>query len=552
MNRIISANINGFVFQIDELAYDRLKQYLESLRLRITEKEVYDDIENRIAELFSHLLNTGTPAIFLNHVEDVIAQVGSAEELGDAMDSVDRDGAAEGETFTSGAASGAASASASGHAGGGHAKRLYRNEDDVVVYGVCSGIAAYFGWDPVFVRAIFGVLAVASFGTVILVYVFLMVIIPVASTPAEKLQMRGEPVNFDNLAKVVDQNVRSAYESAYAKAMENVKPRAKRGLGKTGRLVVKVFAAIALVALFSVIVPGVIGAVLSAGMFAFVFDAFYDYFLLGYTYLGGTILAICAVVLVPLIHLIYGLIRILVNGKKMSPFLRWPLNVAFWIALVFLTVKSVEVGRGFSSSASVNFAKTCEQVDSTKTIVVRTETVPLKWDGELDGRARQELDESIKDIDVEVTLNGGGVGLIRDGYHGEHAFYDLMVNRASNDVSLTIATTLEAKPFVTVFKRSRGNRKSAITYAAGLRYDVRWDSTTLVLPDVLILGKNAPWRNPSVEVVLNLPIGYKANIDRSCRDLISYVNDQYLGLDDMENGYARVRSTESGVEMILP
>lgn len=546
MNRIISANINGFVFQIDELAYDRLKQYLESLRLRITEKEVYDDIENRIAELFSHLLNTGTPAIFLNHVEDVIAQVGSAEELGDAMDSVDRDGAAEGEAFTSGAASGAASASASGHAGGGHAKRLYRNEDDVVVYGVCSGIAAYFGWDPVFVRAIFGVLAVASFGTVILVYVFLMVIIPAASTPAEKLQMRGEPVNFDNLAKVVDQNVRSAYESAYAKAMENVKPRAKRGLGKTGRLVVKVFAAIALVALFSVIVPGVIGAVLSAGMFAFVFDAFYDYFLLGYTYLGGTILAICAVVLVPLIHLIYGLIRILVNGKKMSPFLRWPLNVAFWIALMFLTVKSVEVGRGFSSSASVNFAKTCEQVDSAKTIVVRAETVPLKWDGELDGRARQELDESIKDIDVEVTLNG------RDGYHGEHAFYDLMVNRASNDVSLTIATTLEAKPFVTVFKRSRGSRKSAITYAAGLRYDVRWDSMTLVLPDVLILGKNAPWRNPSVEVVLNLPIGYKANIDRSCRDLISYVNDQYLGLDDMENGYARVRSTESGVEMILP
>jgi phage shock protein PspC (stress-responsive transcriptional regulator) len=538
MNRIISANINGFVFQIDELAYDRLKQYLESLRLRITEKEVYDDIENRIAELFSHLLNTGTPAIFLNHVEDVIAQVGSAEELGDAMDSVDRDGAGEGEAFTSGAAS--------GHAGGGHAKRLYRNEDDVVVYGVCSGIAAYFGWDPVFVRAIFGVLAVASFGTVILVYVFLMVIIPAASTPAEKLQMRGEPVNFDNLAKVVDQNVRSAYESAYAKAMENVKPRAKRGLGKTGRMLVKVFAAIALVALFSVIVPGVIGAVLSAGMFAFVFDAFYDYFLLGYTYLGGTILAICAVVLVPLIHLIYGLIRILVNGKKMSPFLRWPLNVAFWVALVFLTVKSVEVGRGFSSSASVNFAKTCEQVDSAKTIVVRTETVPLKWEGELDGRARQELDESIKDIDVEVTLNG------RDGYHGEHAFYDLMVNRASNDVSLTIATTLEAKPFVTVFKRSRGSRKSAITYAAGLRYDVRWDSTTLVLPDVLILGKNAPWRNPSVEVVLNLPIGYKANIDRSCRDLISYVNDQYLGLDDMENGYARVRSTESGVEMILP
>ena len=552
MNRIISANINGFVFQIDEIAYDRLKQYLESLRLRITEKEVYDDIENRIAELFSHMLNSGTPAIFINQVEDVIAQVGSAEQLGDAMDNSDTEGtdSTNGGAGTNGAAgkNGNEESRASGEPNmyGKDGKRLYRNEDDVVVYGVCSGIAAYFGWDPVFVRAVSGILAIASFGTVILVYIFLMIIIPAASTPAEKLQMRGEPVNFDNLAKVVDHNVRSAYESAYAKAMESVKPRAKRGLSKTGRLLVKFLAAFALVALFSIIVPGVIGAVLSAGMIAFVFDAFYDYFLLGYTYLFGTILAICAVVLVPSIQLIYGLIRILVNGKKMSPFLRWPLNVAFWIALVFLTVKSVEVGRGFSTSASVNFAKTCEQVDSAKTISVRTETVPLKLESELDGRAREELDASINDIDVEVTLNGG------HGYHGEHAFYDLMVNRASNDVSLTIANTLESKPFVTVFKRSRGSRLNAVSNAAGLRYDVRWDSTTLFLPDVLILGKNAPWRNPSVEVVLNLPAGYQANIDRSCRDLISYVNDQYLGLDDMENGYARVRSTESGVEMILP
>jgi len=531
MNRIISANINGFVFQIDEVAYDRLKQYLESLRIRITEKEVYDDIENRIAELFSHFLNSGTPAIFLNQVEEVIAQVGSAEELGDAMDRVDAE--------SGGSNAGAEGAEFAGSTGGsgGDGKRLYRNEDDVVVYGVCSGIAAYFGWDPVFVRAAFGVLAFASFGTVILVYVFLMVIIPAAKTPVEKLQMRGESVNFDNLAKVVDQNVRSA--------MENVSPRAKRGLGKTGKLVVKVFAAIALIALFSIIVPFVVGGVLSAGMFAFVFDAFYDYFLLGYTYLAGTVIAICAVAMVPLIHLIYGLIRILVNGKKMSPFLRWPLNVAFWIALVFLTVKSVEIGRGFSTSASVNYTKTCESSDTAKTIKVRTEAVPMKWEGDVDGPTKAEVEQAMGDMDVEITVNGRQH---REGYD----FYDLILNRASNDVSLTVANTLESKPYVTVFKRSRGSRKSAIANAAGLRYDVRWDSTTLILPDVLILGKNAPWRNPSVEVVLNLPAGYRANIDRSCRDLISYVNDQYLGLDDMENGYARVKSTESGIEMILP
>ncbi len=523
MNRIISANINGFVFQIDEVAYDRLKQYLESLRNRISEKEVYDDIENRIAELFSHYLNSGTPAIFLEHVEAVIAQVGSAEELGAAM---------EGEAMDADRATHAEDAIV-----GDRVKRLYRNEDDVMVYGVCSGIAAYFGWDPVFVRAAFGVLAFASFGTVILVYVFLMVIIPAAKTPAEKLQMRGERVNFDNLAKVVDQNVRSA--------MDNVGPRAKRGLGKTGKMALKVLAAIALIALFSMIVPVVVGGVLSAGMFAFVFDAFYDYFLLGYTYLAGTIIAIFAVALVPLIHMIYGLLRILVNGKKMSPFLRWPLNVAFWIGLIFLTVKSVEIGRGFSTSASVNSTATCESSDTSKTITVKTEPVPMRWESGEDGPSRQEVEAAMGDMDVKVTVNGRAH---KEGYE----FYDLMLNRASNDVTLTVANTLEAKPFVTVYKRSRGSRKTAIVNAMRLNYNVRWDSTTLILPDLLLLGKNDPWRNPSVEVVLNLPIGYKANIDRSCKDLISYVNDQYLGLDEMENGYASVKSTESGIEMILP
>lgn len=533
MNRIISANINGFVFQIDEVAYDRLKQYLESLSERIGEREVYDDIENRIAELFSHYLNSGTPAIFLEHVEAVIVQVGSAEELGAAMDAESYSEGANAEGIAEG---GMRSAGMGGVEVDSAGKRLFRNEDDMRVYGVCSGIAAYFGWDPVFVRAVFGVLALASFGTVILVYVFLMVIIPAAKTPSEKLQMRGERVNFDNLAKVVDQNVRSA--------MDNVGPRAKRGLGKTSKMALKVLAAIALIALFSVIVPVVVGGVLSVGMFAFVFDAFYDYFLLGYSYFAGTVIAISAVAFVPVIYLIYGLIRILVNGKKMSPFLRWPLNIAFWVALVFLTWKSVEIGRGFSTSASVNSTAACKSSDTTKIITVKTEPVPMRWESSEDGPSRQKVEEAMGDMDVEITVNGRAH---KEGYE----FYDLMLNRASNDVTLTVANTLESKPYVTVFKRSRGSRKSAVANAAGLRYDVRWDSTTLILPDLLLLGKNDPWRNPSVEVVLNLPIGYKANIDRSCRDLISYVNDQYLGLDDMENGYASVKSTDSGIEMIL-
>ena len=81
MNRIISANINGFVFQIDELAYDRLKQYLESLRLRITEKEVYDDIENRIAEIFLSNLKNNKQVITAENVDKLIEKMGTIADF---------------------------------------------------------------------------------------------------------------------------------------------------------------------------------------------------------------------------------------------------------------------------------------------------------------------------------------------------------------------------------------------------------------------------------------------------------------------------------------
>ncbi|MFN5890450.1 MAG: PspC domain-containing protein, partial [Bacteroidota bacterium] len=81
MNKILNANINGFVFPIDEGAYEQLKMYLDQLRSGIQDAEVYQDIENRIAELFNYKLKTGKQAIFESDVNDIILQVGSVDEL---------------------------------------------------------------------------------------------------------------------------------------------------------------------------------------------------------------------------------------------------------------------------------------------------------------------------------------------------------------------------------------------------------------------------------------------------------------------------------------
>ena len=63
MNKIITANINGFIFPIDELAYEKLKSYLLALRNKIKDQETITDIENRIAELFNIQIQQGKLAI---------------------------------------------------------------------------------------------------------------------------------------------------------------------------------------------------------------------------------------------------------------------------------------------------------------------------------------------------------------------------------------------------------------------------------------------------------------------------------------------------------
>jgi len=80
-------------------------------------------------------------------------------------------------------------------------KRLYRNMDDRILGGVCSGLGAYVNLDPVIVRVIF-VIATLS-GISILVYLIMWIVIPPALTTAKKLEMQGDPVNIENIEKTI-------------------------------------------------------------------------------------------------------------------------------------------------------------------------------------------------------------------------------------------------------------------------------------------------------------------------------------------------------------
>lgn len=55
-------------------------------------------------------------------------------------------------------------------------KRLYRSTDNVMLAGVCSGLADFLGIDPTIVRLVWAVLALTA-GTGVLLYIIAAVVI---------------------------------------------------------------------------------------------------------------------------------------------------------------------------------------------------------------------------------------------------------------------------------------------------------------------------------------------------------------------------------------
>lgn len=195
MQRIIQINIAGRVLPIEEDAYLILKDYLNSLIRHFNgetgKDEIIQDIEGRIAELFGIRLHNGVPAIDKSDVLKVIETLGPASELNDGKD-------ANGNPVSHFPAPYVPPVSqAYGHTGyATSGRRLFRNPNDKILGGVCSGVANYFDIDPVIVRLVFAVLFLTA-GIGLLAYILAWIIIPAAKTPEDMRYMSGgTPMNF--------------------------------------------------------------------------------------------------------------------------------------------------------------------------------------------------------------------------------------------------------------------------------------------------------------------------------------------------------------------
>lgn len=220
MNKIITINIGGLAINIEEDAYDVLRRYLQAVSDHFSKmengKEIYEDIEHRIAEMLHERLRPGKAAIDVQDIDDVKERMGQPGEFEDEDQ--------EEDVHTGSTASD--SARSTRH------RRLYRDPDNSLLGGVCAGLANYLGVDVVIVRIIW-VLFFFLFGTSLLLYFILWVIVPQANTTTEKLEMMGEEPTIDNIGKKIREEANAAMESIRRTARNE---EFKNSIRKGGRL----------------------------------------------------------------------------------------------------------------------------------------------------------------------------------------------------------------------------------------------------------------------------------------------------------------------------
>jgi phage shock protein PspC (stress-responsive transcriptional regulator) len=217
MQRVISINLNGNAYQLDEVAYNALFAYLDGAETQLKDNpdraEIMADLEQAVAEKCSTYLGPHKTVVTAAEVDRIIAQMGPVDGGGGSTQGAPgTPGNTDGSNAGGGGAPGESDKATSEPGTGarekartdphGGARRLYQIREGAMISGVCNGLAVYFAIDVTLVRIIFVLLAILTHGAAIGVYVLMMFLIPHASTPDERAAAHG--IHF-SAQEVIDQ-----------------------------------------------------------------------------------------------------------------------------------------------------------------------------------------------------------------------------------------------------------------------------------------------------------------------------------------------------------
>lgn len=381
MNEIKKCSLSGVGFTFEKVAYNRLNDYLNSLKKAYKESadcdEILADIEARIAELILSAQSDAQCVVTLPIIENIIAQLGSPEDISGE----EKQPKAENNTRIP--------------------RRLYRDMENSKLGGVCAGLAKYFGVEAVWLR-----LAMASplilvvigapflhwlsmlggnlFGVFLMTYLILWFAIPSAKSAREKLEMEGEAISARTIAERQGATQEEKAKSSVASAVTTV-----------GRFVVIVMKVLLGLMLFPITLA-VFGLLLSLivitagvselfivdiGNFAGLVDAANEV---------GVPLMTCSLllILVPIIYIGYLFVTLLINKKP-----RWWVLFATIVAWIMLLIGTIFAGIDYAeNSSSVSFSSDSE----VERIMKKSDEMSLSR------QIMEELDEELDDEEKSI------------------------------------------------------------------------------------------------------------------------------------------------------
>ena len=338
MNKIITANINGFIFPIDELAYEKLKSYLLALRNKIKDQETITDIENRIAELFNIQIQQGKLAILEDDLNAVIAQIGEISEI---EDHENEQTSSFNSTFTATIT-----------------KSFFRDKDNKQLFGVCSGIAAYLNIDVRIIRILF--VLFIWFGIGIPVYFLIVLFTPYANSESQKSQMHGNPDNYNSLNNFKS-NAKDTFDTLKTEVKNNQNTKT-----------IKLLATFFLVALISVVVPSIFGLIFSAGVISLFLESIQRFILVDIQNIALPFCATLLIIVIPVVMIFYRLIRIVFEGQKMPKALKIVLNSIWVLSIIYMFYFAINLGHNFDSSYSISHTEHQKTPSKDSTINIRS------------------------------------------------------------------------------------------------------------------------------------------------------------------------------------
>lgn len=494
MKKTFTINISGAIFHIEEDAFEKLQSYLQALKnffeTQNGGQEILQDIESRIAELLLEKMTDGQEAVTGEWVDEVMRRMGNPEDFAD-----------QGQIENA--------RTATDQKGEKTKKRLYRDDENRILGGVCSGMSAYFNIDPVFLRILFVLLVFLGVGISAIVYLILWIVVPKASTTAQRLEMRGEDATISNIQKTVQEEVNEVKKSFSKISGSEAAQKGKNLVDKAGHATVQVFkglgrlAAVVFGSLF--ILAGFFGFVTFiasltlgntvfhgpvAGMHPDVDLSGFLSFVINPGLVSVSILLLVLLIGIPLLAILFVgtklVFRYKTNNKVigLGAFGIWLVALAAMIAITAGQVSNFSQ-KNTTTSARPLTGMTC------KTLNIELGAVP--------GSVETAGDFRLENF-VLVRQNGKNV--------------------LAGNPTLWIESTTSPDFSVLISKQARGKNASEIqNNLNNIQYEFTNTDSTLVLNRFFIIGDQAKWRKQEVVVTVKVPAGKQVHLGKDLDQL---------------------------------